>query len=107
MRKTTPLVLVIITCCLLFVSNSFAQKITIKGKNIDEVIIQTDSTYKPKPKTFYEVLKNKGTHDTGFCIIHKIDNRYYFEIPDTICDKDILIVNRISKAAAPVKPDHS
>ena len=107
MRKTTLPVLVIITCCLLFVSNLFAQKITIKGKNIDEVIIQTDSNYKPKPKTFYEVLKNKGTHDTGFCIIHKIDNRYYFEIPDSICDKDILIVNRISKAAAPVKPDHS
>ena len=107
MIKTTPAIVAAIMCCYLFPLISSAQKLAFKAKNIDEVIIQTDPSYKPTPKTFYETVKKRAIHDTGFCIIHKIDSRYYFEIPDSIFDKDILIVNRISKAAAPIKPDHS
>ncbi len=103
-RPAKIIAAIIIGC--LFISCSSSNKITIRTKNIDSVIIKTDSSYKPKPKSFYETIIKKGTRDIGFCVIHKVDNRYYFEIPDSIFDKDILIVNRISKAAAQVKPDH-
>lgn len=59
-----------------------------------------------KPKSFYDVVVKQGVVDQGFCNVYKVDNKFYFEIPDSILQKDILIVNRISKAAAQVKPDH-
>jgi hypothetical protein len=38
--------------------------------------------------------------------VHKVDERYYFEIADSVLNKDILIVNRISKAAAAIRPQN-
>ena len=32
--------------------------------------------------------------------MHKVNDKYYFEIPDSLLQKDVLIVNRISKAPA-------
>lgn len=32
--------------------------------------------------------------------MHKVDDKYFFEIPDSLFQRDILVVNRISKAAA-------
>jgi hypothetical protein len=33
-------------------------------------------------------------------LVHKVEDKYYFEIPDSLFNRDILVVNRISKAAA-------
>lgn len=55
---------------------------------------------KQGPKPFKEVITDKAKTDSGLFIIHKVDDKYFFEIPDTIIGRDILVVNRISKAAA-------
>lgn len=68
--------------------------------------IRTDSTYKPKPKSFYENIVKKGDASNGFCKFYTTGGKYYFEIPDAVFGKDILIVNRIAKAAAQVRPDN-
>lgn len=75
---------------------------------ISSVGIKTDSAYLLKPKSFYENIIKKGTGNSkGFCLFHKVDNKYYFEIPDSVFGKDILVVNRIAKAAAQVRPDNA
>lgn len=74
---------------------------------ISSVGIKTDSAYLLKPKSFYENIIKKGSgSDKGFCLFHKIENKYYFEIPDSVFGKDVLVVNRIAKAAAQVRPDN-
>jgi hypothetical protein len=52
------------------------------------------------PKPYKEVITDKAKTDEGLFKVHKIDDKYYFEIPDSLLSRDILVVNRISKAAA-------
>lgn len=55
---------------------------------------------KPGPKPFAEVITEKAEADSGLFNIYKQDDRYFFEIPDTLLGRDILVVNRIAKSAA-------
>lgn len=57
-------------------------------------------TPKSGPKTYKEVITDKARTDAGLFKVHKIEDKYYFEIPDSLLGREILVVNRISKAAA-------
>ena len=52
------------------------------------------------PKPYSEVITSKAVTDKGMFFVHKIEDKYYFELGDSMLGRDILIVNRISKAAA-------
>ncbi|MFT3680438.1 MAG: zinc-dependent metalloprotease [Ferruginibacter sp.] len=97
----------VISCSIVSCSTSKKSAIVVSPVPVS-VGIKTDSAYKLKPKSFYEniIKKGSGSGSAGFCRFHKADNKYYFEIPDSVFDKDILVVNRIVKAAAQVRPDN-
>lgn len=66
---------------------------------------KADTTKKPTgpangPKPYKEVITSKAVSDAGLFLVHKVEDKYFFEIPDSLFNRDILIVNRISKAAA-------
>ena len=52
------------------------------------------------PKPYREVITSKAITDEGLFSVHRVDDKYYFEIPDSLYNRDILVVNRISKSAA-------
>ena len=52
------------------------------------------------PKPFKEVITNKAVSDAGLFRVHKQDDKYFFEMGDSMLGREILVVNRISKAAA-------
>lgn len=52
------------------------------------------------PKPYKEVITDKAKTDEGLFKVHKLEDKYFFEIPDALLGRDILVVNRISKAAA-------
>lgn len=56
------------------------------------------STQGPKP--YKEVITSKAVSDGGLFWVHKVEEKYYFELPDSLFGREILAVNRISKAAA-------
>lgn len=64
----------------------------------------TKSKMPPKkeegPKPYDKVITSKAITANGFFKVHKVDENYFFEIPDSLLNRDILVVNRISKAAA-------
>lgn len=66
----------------------------------------TDTTKKDSNSfiVYKELITGKARTDSGLFLIHSQNQRYYFEIPDTLFDRDILCVNRISKAAANIRP---
>ena len=65
---------------------------------------KSDST-KPAgaPKSFGEVITKKAVTDMGMFNVHKIDNKYYFEIGDTLLGREMLLVNRIARGPAGAK----
>jgi hypothetical protein len=52
------------------------------------------------PRPYKEIITDKAKTDDGLFKVHKVEDKYYFEIPDSLMNRDILVVNRISKAAA-------
>ncbi len=52
------------------------------------------------PRPYKEIITDKAKTDEGLFKVHKVEDKYYFEIPDSLLSRDILVVNRISKAAA-------
>lgn len=53
-------------------------------------------------KSYNDVITKEAKTNVGFFKVHKVKDKYFFELPDSIMGRDILIVNRISKA--PVNP---
>ncbi len=56
-----------------------------------------------KSKSYDQVITNKAITKKGMITSHKIDEKYFFEIADTLLGRDILIVNRISKSGSDVR----
>lgn len=52
------------------------------------------------PKAYKDVITDKAVTRRGLFAVHKIDDKWFFEIGDSLLGRDILIVNRISKAPA-------
>ena len=40
-------------------------------------------------------------------MVHKVDDNYYFEIPDSLLGRDILVVCRIAQGAAGIRPEYT
>ncbi len=50
------------------------------------------------PRPYKEVITDKSQTDDGLFKVHKVDDKYFFEIADSVMGREILVVNRISKA---------
>ena len=60
---------------------------------------------KPKPKKgdlkpYDEIITEDAVSDSGLFTVHKIDADFFYEIPDSLFDKEMLMVTRISKTAS-------
>jgi len=53
---------------------------------------------KPGPKPYKEVITDKASTRKGVMLVHKVDEKWFFELGDSLMGRDILVVNRISKA---------
>jgi hypothetical protein len=51
-------------------------------------------------RPYKEVITDKAITRNGFMKVHKVDDKYFFEIPNDILNRDILVVNRISQTQA-------
>lgn len=54
---------------------------------------------KPGPKPYKEVVTSKAETTNGMIKVHHLDGRYMFELHDSLINRDILVINRISKSA--------
>jgi len=74
-----------------------AQKKKKKGKK-EEAVSSQPAKKKDKNglKDFSEVITEKAISDEGLFTVHKVDDKYYFEIPFDLLEKEILVVSRIS-----------
>ncbi|WP_343522747.1 zinc-dependent metalloprotease [Pedobacter sp.] len=54
-------------------------------------------------KPFSEVITAKARTTNGLFKTHKVDDKWYFEIPDSMINREMLVVTRLAKAPAGVK----
>ncbi len=52
------------------------------------------------PKPYREIITAKAISDAGLFWVHKVEDKFFVEIPDSVLYRDILVVNRISRASA-------
>ncbi|WP_149241377.1 zinc-dependent metalloprotease [Dyadobacter sp. 32] len=55
---------------------------------------------KKGPKAFKELIDTSARSQAGMISVHKIVDKWYFEIPDSLLSSDIMAVTRYSKTAA-------
>ena len=48
-----------------------------------------------KEKTYSDIINNKTETDIGLFDVHKVDDKYYYEINDSLLGRDMLMVTRI------------
>jgi len=53
-----------------------------------------------KEKTFDEIIGKKAKSDDGLFRVHQVDEKFYYEIPDPLLGKEMLMVTRIAKTTS-------
>lgn len=80
------------------------EKDTVKAKTDTAAVKKPAAAAKDKKaekiKPYQEVITEKATTDEGIITVHKVEDKYYFEIPDSVLRKEFLLVSRLTKAAA-------
>lgn len=55
---------------------------------------------KKGPKAFKEVIDSTAVSSVGLMTVHKVADKWYFEIPDSLFGRDIMTVTRYAQTAA-------
>jgi hypothetical protein len=105
---TMKKMLMLVSMVALFVSCSVFKSSSHKGKPSSPVvlnqnntqidIVKKDSSKKIRP--YRDIITSKAVTLNGLIKVHQVDQRWFFELADSLLNKDILVVNRISKAPA-------
>lgn len=83
----------------LFSSVAFSQTVPPQNPLVNGQLGQ-NRQQNAAPRPYSEVITSKAKTNRGLLTIHRIDDKFYFEIPDALLNREILVVNRISKAPA-------
>lgn len=99
--------------CLILTTLPFAQAQKKKDKKEDEKKIEKavdavadaakdklKDEKKKGPKAYKDFIDNTAVSQKGMISVHKMAEKWYFEIPDTLLNRDIMAVTRYSKTAA-------
>ncbi|SFU10682.1 protein of unknown function [Algoriphagus locisalis] len=108
MRNTIPkllrrLTLVVGVMGVMFYStDTFAQR--KKKKDAKKETAAPTTPAKPKgndsdPKPYKDVITAKAKSKDGLFKVHQIEDKYYYEIPDSLLGRDMLMVTTIAKTA--------
>lgn len=97
--------LIIICICIVF--SGIPSMAQISDTTTNNAPKKTDSVTKKNkkkgPKTFEKFQVQTSVIDTGMFTIYFQEDKYYFEIPDSLLNRDILIVNRIARSGADLR----
>ena len=77
---------------------------TKKAKEAEAQKKAAEAQSKPKPKKgdiqpYGKVITKEAKSDPGLFTVHKIDTKYFYEIPDSLLEREMLVVSRISRTA--------
>ena len=95
MRKSTLYLLLIVVVTFSSCS-AFQNK---KGKKSATAAVKKPGKDKNAIKPYDEVITKKAKSDPGLFTVHNIEDKYFYEIPDSLFNREMLMVTRIAKTA--------
>lgn len=60
---------------------------------------QDSSSSKKGPKPYSKVITDKAVSHAGLFTVHQIDDKWYFEIPDSLLNREMMVTTRYVKIA--------
>ena len=94
--------LLLVVLAFLAFSCSTAKKAS-KSKKTDATVMAKPpgkKSGKNDPKPYNKIITKDAKSDVGLFTVHSLDDKFYYEIPDSLFDREMLMVTRISKTAA-------
>jgi hypothetical protein len=58
-------------------------------------------------KPYTTVITKNARTNSGLFIVHRVEDKFYFEIPDSVFNRDLLIISRLAKAGADMRSGNS
>jgi len=87
---------------------------------LEDIIIQLDTpkqenpasvpagnTQLSAPQRYNSIIGPGAITHKGLFTVHKVEDNYYFEIPDSLLGRDLLVVSRIAQGAAGVRREYT
>jgi hypothetical protein len=71
----------------------------LQGKKDDKSASQSKEKSKNGIKPYGKIITKKAKSDEGLFTVHKVDEDYFFEIPDSLFNREMLMVTRIAQTA--------
>lgn len=96
------LVLAILAALALLSGCSTLQNKKDKRATKSDLTTQKSTKDKNGIKPYKDIITDKAVTDKGLFDIHNIENKYYYEIPDSLFNREMLMVTRIAKTASGV-----
>jgi hypothetical protein len=56
------------------------------------------------PRAYDRVITRAAVSDSGLFLVHRVENKYFYEIPDSLLGRDMLFLSRISQAPQDLSP---
>jgi hypothetical protein len=53
-----------------------------------------------RPRPYAQVITNRAVTDPGGITVHRVEDRYFFEVPDSLARRDFLFVTRVAGVPA-------
>lgn len=72
----------------------------LSGAMLVAILCAHASAVAQPPKPYKEVITAKAISYRSFLSVHKVEEKYYLEVPDSLLDREILVINRIAMAPA-------
>lgn len=89
------------------IADGYAQKTkwpgSIAGKSKQDTTAKTAEIKKSNIKKFSEVIPAGTKADGGLFNIYKVDQKYYYEIPDSLLGREMLVVTRFTQTPVALK----
>lgn len=95
--KRNLLVKLALLICVFGYQNADAQIFKKKKKDTEQKV---DKPSKDKIQPYNKVITEDAVSDAGLFTTHVLDENHFFEIPDSLFNKEMLMVSRISKTAS-------
>ncbi len=92
--------LILLLCILTLSSSGCGVFKSQKKENTQSTNSTQRKPNKDGVKPYSKVITKDAKSDEGLFTVHKIKNEYFFEIPDSIFDREMLMVTRIAKTAS-------
>ncbi|MBN9384541.1 MAG: zinc-dependent metalloprotease [Chitinophagaceae bacterium] len=88
---TSIKILIVTTMLITGTSMAFSQE----KANKQDTILSRHTSIRP----YKEVIKKTAITSKGFISVHRLEDKFYFEIPDSLMNRELLLVNRIARSS--------